>query len=125
MRLHVLSRTPEEACGLVAGQRSPGGDATACAVLEIPNQLHSPVRFRMDPQAQLEAFLVMEEAGWELVAIFHSHPNGPAYPSNTDLAEACYPEALALIWSPEAGQWRCRGFRLEKGLAHEIALKIG
>ncbi len=38
-----------------------------------------------------------EDAGLELLAIYHSHPRGPATPSETDVARAFYPEAIYLI----------------------------
>ena len=50
-------------------------------VIQIENELHSPVRFRMAALAQLHGFDQIEGQGWELMAIFHSHPQGPAYPS--------------------------------------------
>lgn len=124
MHLHVRSHAAEEVCGLIAGKISPEGEAITNAVLEIPNQYHSPVKFRMDPHAQLEAFLMIEQAGLDLVAIYHSHPSGPDYPSPTDIAESYYPEALALIWSPKAGRWDCRAYRLQEGQSLEVDLQI-
>jgi hypothetical protein len=53
MRLHVTAAAPLEACGLVAGQPGRG-----VAVFPITNELHSPVRYRMDPHEQLAAFLI-------------------------------------------------------------------
>ena len=56
MRDHIVAQLPEEACGLIGGV----GDE-ARLVLPVTNELHSPVRFRMSPQEQLEAFLRFEE----------------------------------------------------------------
>jgi proteasome lid subunit RPN8/RPN11 len=69
----------------------------------------------MDPQGQISALGRIEDEGEELIAIYHSHPMGPAHPSATDLDEAAFPEVDYLIWSPGEGQWRCEGFHLEGG----------
>ena len=90
----------------------------------VTNILHSPVRYRMDPQEQLRAFQEIDEAGLELLAIYHSHPNGPEEPSPTDIAEAYYPEVVYLIWSLASGNWQCRGFKIKKGVITETPLSI-
>ncbi len=86
---------PLEACGLVAGTEN-----RAIAFLPVSNELKSPSAFRMDPQEQLNAFLWMENQNLDLLAIFHSHPEGPQTPSATDTAEFFYPGVTSLIWTP-------------------------
>ena len=108
MRQDILLRLPEEACGLVAGQ-----DGKSLEVFPISNILRSPVRFLMEPREQLHHLLMFESRGWVLLAIYHSHPQGPSFPSQTDIAEAAYPEAINLIWSPTSGYWDCRGFLIK------------
>jgi proteasome lid subunit RPN8/RPN11 len=119
MLLDVSSRAPEEACGLLAGQEN-----RILFITPVTNELHSPVRFRMDPVEQLKAFQLFEDQDWEMLGIYHSHPNGPAMPSLTDIAEAYYPEVIHLIWSPSADKWTCRGFRIKDGKVFEIFLRI-
>lgn len=104
---HVLACMPEEACGLAAGRHGIVG-----LVLPIENVAHSSLRFRMEPSAQVQALLGIEEQGLELLAIYHSHPFGPPGPSPTDRAEASYPEAAAIIWCSDGGQWQARAFDL-------------
>lgn len=116
---HVARGAPLEACGLVAGK-----EGKSVKVFEMENELKSPVRYRVPAKAQLEAFQEMEAAGWELLAIYHSHPAGPATPSATDLAEATYPETAQLIWSPGEDDWRCRAFRIHNGCSHSLSLEI-
>ena len=41
----------------------------------------------------------IEGSGWTLGAIYHSHTRSPAYPSQTDVNLAFYPDALYLIVS--------------------------
>lgn len=120
MKEHVEQQSPEEACGLIAGV-----DSLAHEVIAVTNALHSPVRFRMDKLEQFNAFQHIEAQGWDLLAIYHSHPRGPEGPSATDIAEAYYPEALQLIWSRTGGVWLCRCFRIAGGRVSEIPLHIG
>jgi [CysO sulfur-carrier protein]-S-L-cysteine hydrolase len=118
---HIRDCLPEEACGLVGG-RIQGETAHSEVVIPIVNELHSPVRFRMEPNEQIQAFYVLEKMQLDLIAIFHSHPAGPPAPSATDLTEFAYPGTLTLIWSPRAEtlEWQLRGFRIESGQAVEI-----
>lgn len=117
---HLTRELPNEACGLLGGRAG-----VVEQVIAVENAARSPVRYRMDPARQLEAMLAIEAAGLELTAIYHSHPNGPATPSLTDIAEAYYPDSLYLICSPDAhGQWRGRAFRIVKGQVSETPVVI-
>jgi proteasome lid subunit RPN8/RPN11 len=118
MRRHVARHAPEEACGLLAGIGSH-----VERVIGVPNSLHSPVRFRMEPRAQWRAFQRIEAEGLDLVGIYHSHPSGPDHPSPTDIAESMYP-VVSIIWYPADGAWTARGFSIESGKWNEIALEI-
>ena len=110
MLQEVRKLYPEEACGLVAGL---GRESKQ--VYPVENRLHSPVRFLMEPEQQVRFLLEIEANGWELLAIYHSHPNGPDTPSPTDIAENAFPEVITVIWSYAGGQWEYRGFRIQDG----------
>ena len=118
MQAHVEAQTPLEACGLLAGKND-----TVEQVLLVPNQAQSPIRFRMDPVTQLEAFHWMDANDLDLVGIFHSHPAGPEEPSATDILEAAY-DVVQIIWSLAQEGWRARGFRIEAGKISEIKLQL-
>ena len=117
MRQDVQARLPQEACGLIGGLQG-----RALQVYPAANALHSPVRYRMEPEEQVRIFLSLEKLGWDLLAIYHSHPTGPDHPSPTDLAEAAYPESVYLIWFPQEGEWTCRGFLIQDGQFTEIPI---
>lgn len=105
----VRADYPDEACGFIAGR-----ETKAERLFPIENVCHSPVAFRMEPVQQIKAMLKMEAEGLDLLAIYHSHPAGPAYPSQTDVAMAYYPEAVQLIVSLE--DWpaiQLAAFRIE------------
>ena len=54
----------------------------------------------MDPQGQYNALKAIEDAGGELLAIYHSHTKSAAYPSQTDVNQAVdWPDAIYLIVS--------------------------
>jgi proteasome lid subunit RPN8/RPN11 len=114
MRREVAQCSPEEACGLLSGQIEAGYYRVA-AVIPATNELHSPVRYRIDPHEQIAAFNQIDAQGLELVGIYHSHPAGPPDPSPTDIAEAFYPAAVYLIWSAPEGDWRCKAFLIQDG----------
>ena len=110
---------PEEACGLLSGI-----DQHVHEVIPILNILHSSVRYRMDPRQQLRVFQQIEENGLELIGIFHSHPTGPDHPSETDIAEAYYPESASVILYPDENKWAARAFLIDPPAVNEIPLII-
>lgn len=115
----VVKRAPEEACGLLAGENK-----RVTLIVPVRNELHSPTRYRMDPIEQLKAFELFEDHDLEMLGIYHSHPNGPATPSRTDIDEAYYPDVVHLIWSPPSGNWTCRAFYISEGKVSEALLDI-
>jgi proteasome lid subunit RPN8/RPN11 len=66
----------------------------------------------------------MDERGEELSAIYHSHTASPAYPSQTDINLAAYPEALYLIVSLADGEEPLRGYRITEGEVSEVDLVV-
>ena len=107
MLAHVQHCLPAEACGLL------GGRAGRCqVVLPVTNRLHSPIRYQMDPQEQVNAFYWLDDHNLDLLAIFHSHPTGPDRPSPTDLAEFAYPGTLTVICWPDASGWQVSAFAI-------------
>lgn len=94
MIAHAMTENPCEACGMVAGL-----DGRVEKFFPATNMLRSPVRYEMEPREQLTIMQEMDEKGWELLGIFHSHPRSPAYPSSTDLELAYYPDCLYFIAS--------------------------
>ena len=119
MLLHVHSCLPEEACGLIAGKQN-----RAALIIPIENELHSPVRFRMKPEQQLNGFLTLEQAGLDLIGIYHSHPTGPDFPSETDRLEFAYPGTVYLIASFNGMEWKIRGYQMNDKKVIEIPLMV-
>jgi proteasome lid subunit RPN8/RPN11 len=112
MENHLRQAYPEEGCGLLAGRAGHSR-----AVLPVPNQLRSPHRFFMEPIRLLQALEEIDARGWDLLAIYHSHPHGQGSPSAEDLQEYHYPGTPMLIWFPVQAAhpdqaWDCRAYAI-------------
>ena len=89
---HSLEDNPNECCGLLAGSGN-----SVQKLYRMTNTAHSPYRYNMDPQELLETLKEMDDNGWNLLSIYHSHTHSPAYPSDTDVRMATWPDGLS-IW---------------------------
>jgi proteasome lid subunit RPN8/RPN11 len=118
---HARGELPNEACALLAGDRDTGRVRT---VHPARNVLASPYRFELDPRDLVRIVHAIERRGDDLVAIFHSHPAGPAVPSATDVREARY-DVVHLLASPSRADGRMQAWRFEGGDAVEVPLVIG
>ncbi|HEU5062172.1 MAG TPA: M67 family metallopeptidase [Solirubrobacterales bacterium] len=97
MVAHAREDLPNECCGMLGGR-----DGEATSVVRVENAAASPLRYEMDPQGQFDALKAIEDAGEELVGIYHSHTRSAAYPSQTDVNEAVmWPEQVYVIVSLE------------------------
>ena len=119
MIVHARELDPYECCGLLAGK-----DGTVTAHYRITNTVandqralqvfteanvkqlghlqdttRAEVAYFMDPKEMLVAFKDMRRQGAELSVIYHSHTHSPAYPSQTDIGLAYYPDVVYLIIS--------------------------
>jgi [CysO sulfur-carrier protein]-S-L-cysteine hydrolase len=85
---HAREDPDNECCGVVAVEAGRSGTdqpARAVRVYRARNMYASPLRFEIDPQELLELWNAIEEEGFELGAIYHSHVRSDPYPSQTDV----------------------------------------
>ena len=117
---HLHGLHPLEGCGLMAGR-----NGFVQSIYQITNRLNSPVAYEMDPAEQLAAMLDIEERGLEFLAIYHSHPRGPATPSSVDIKTNYYPETAQVIvsWS-DPNHTTTRAFRIHGGEVSEVPFQI-
>lgn len=96
---HTKKEAPIEACGYLAAL---DGIITVCYPLS--NIDKSREHFSFDPASQ---FAVLKEArakGLEIAAVYHSHPQSPARPSEEDIRLAYDPQIVYVIASLAAGK---------------------
>ncbi len=105
---HCLTGRPNEACGLLGSR-----DDDIVKVFKMTNADASPVRYSLDPKEQFAVYRTLEEKGWELGGVFHSHTRTEAYPSPTDVREA-HEDVPYVIVSLASEPATVRAFRIVK-----------
>ena len=126
MLAHARAELPNEACGLLAGDLATG---TAVVFHPARNAEASALRYNVHPDDLVRIVFAIEDAGDDLVAIFHSHTRSPAVPSATDRRTAQYPDALyvlATLADPDAPpSASLRAWRIHAGESTEVPLRLG
>ena len=117
---HARQERPRECCGLLVGARS-----RITAAVPMPNLARGRTRYRVDPAAHiaLQRVLRVIAPRTAIVGVYHSHPHGRAVPSETDIAEALYPDWIHVIIGLQGGRPKTRGFALAGGRVRTIALR--
>lgn len=117
---HAREEAPNECCGMIGG-----ADGSASTLYRARNAEDSPLRYSIDAKEQFDLLREIEETGEELLAIYHSHTGSPAYPSQTDVNLAGWPDAVYLIVSlADAERPELRGFWIRDKEIDESELVI-
>ncbi|MGA2285886.1 MAG: M67 family metallopeptidase [Dehalococcoidia bacterium] len=124
---HAREEAPNECCGILAGK-----DGRVFRLYRAVNAEHSPYRFDIDARERHRIHADVQAAGWQFLAIYHSHPAGQARPSTADIALArvtaagenadLWPGVVHLIVSLADDLPVLRAFRLDGGAAVEEEL---
>lgn len=117
---HAREDLPNECCGMVGGR-----DGRLLTVHRTTNVEASPFRYGIGGQELMNTKTKIEESGEEVAAMYHSHTKTPAYPSQTDINLAGWPEAIYLIVSladPDAPD--LKGFWIRDGKIAEADLVV-
>jgi proteasome lid subunit RPN8/RPN11 len=120
MVAHAREEAPNECCGLVA---SSNGDAQR--VYRAANAERSPVKYVVDPRDQIRIQNEIDDHGWELGAIYHSHTRTEPFPSQTDINLARnWPDPLYVIVGVAGEPPDVRAFRIVDGQVSETELEV-
>jgi proteasome lid subunit RPN8/RPN11 len=116
---HAHAEAPNECCGMIATK-----DGQAIRVYRATNSAASPLRYEIDGLEQYRIQMEIEDAGWELGAIYHSHTRSEPYPSQTDINLAFYPESVYLIVGVAGQEPDVRAFRIADERVEEVSLEV-
>ena len=123
---HARADYPNEACGVIVGDRSPADGGVALRWVPMRNEYASPLRYRIHAEDLYPVLVEVDDsddkAFW---AIVHSHVRSAAYPSPTDVAQAVFPDALYVLVSLEADEPALNAFRIVDGTIFPVELSTG
>jgi [CysO sulfur-carrier protein]-S-L-cysteine hydrolase len=108
MITHCELGRPNEACGILGLS-----DGEIVKVFRMSNASHSPVRYSLDPAEQFAVYRALDEEGWELGGVFHSHTHTGAFPSPTDVRLASEDVPYVIVSLAEDPP-QVRAFRISK-----------
>jgi proteasome lid subunit RPN8/RPN11 len=91
---HAREGFPLEVCGMLGGT----GD-TVSAIYRMTNTDASNEHFMMDPKEQFAVVKDLRAKGLSMLAVYHSHPETPARPSEEDIRLALTPDISSVIVS--------------------------
>ena len=114
LRSLVCAGYPQEACGLLIGKQLGGRvEVREVASARNLNTTRAADRFELDPEDYLKADRAAQQAGLELVGIWHSHPDHPAHPSATDREFAWEGWSYLILSVGREGVAEMRSWRLD------------
>jgi proteasome lid subunit RPN8/RPN11 len=107
---HALAGYPFEVCGVLVGDGAESSRRVVKALRVENGERESPrVRYQIAPEDLMRIQRQEREAGLEIVGYYHSHPDHPARPSETDrriAAEGLSDGVIHVVIGVEGGQ-RC------------------
>ena len=116
----VTAGYPHETCGLLIGRQGVRAvevlDSLQAANL---NQERPGDRYELDPKAMLAADRDARSRGLEIVGVWHSHPDHPAEPSETDREAAWEGWSYLIVSVARDGINAIRSWRLDGGQFYE------
>jgi proteasome lid subunit RPN8/RPN11 len=115
---HAREHAPRECCGIVSG--TPGNPMR---LHHLTNVEPGNTRYLFDDEEFYRVYREIQNAGEDLIVVYHSHPATQAWPSPTDVANATWPEAVYVICSLEKpDEPVIRGFHIVEGQVSEVDL---
>ncbi len=103
IRAHGEHAFPEECCGLLIGRYKNGVPVvTEVRRMRNTNEGSRNTRYNIDPLELISVDRELENTDLEMIGIYHSHPNHPSRPSETDLKFA-WPNLSYIVLSVRDG----------------------
>ena len=118
---YCLHAPEKETCGILAGK-----GRRIEKIFPLTNISDNPkFCYMIDPKEQLGIFKELRRQELEMTAIYHSHVDVEAYPSQKDIELAFYPESSYIIISlADRKQPSVRSFKIVEGKIIEEELVI-
>jgi proteasome lid subunit RPN8/RPN11 len=120
MIAHARRARPRECCGLLVGRGARVAEAAP-----MRNVARGRTRYRVSPAGHfaLRRALRERKPARAILGVYHSHPRGRARPSETDLAEAHYPDWIYVIVGLGGARAEVRAFAIAGGRARAVPIR--
>ncbi len=119
MMSHAHAEDPLECCGILAGK-----DHKVTMVYPVTNSAASSTGYFMEPKELLVTLKEIDDNGFDVLAMYHSHSHTEAYPSVTDVEMAYWPEPLYIIISLlDKREPTLRAFYIKQGRIEESRME--
>ena len=117
---HARKGFPLEVCGILGGR---GG--VVSAIYRMTNTDQSNEHFMMDPKEQFAVAKGLRGVELEMLAIYHSHPETPARPSDEDIRLALTPNvSYAIVSLADPGMPVLNAYRISSGQVEAEPVEI-
>lgn len=105
IRAHGADAYPEEGCGFLLGTVTDNGRNRVMALRRVANRQpeNRERRYQISSDDYRDAQVDADAQDLDVVGFYHSHPDHPARPSETDLQEATFPGYTYVIVSVDDG----------------------
>lgn len=117
---HAKEGFPLEVCGILGGT----GD-TVSVIYRMTNTDASNEHFMMEPKEQFSVVKDLRAKGLAMLAIYHSHPESPARPSEEDIKLALTPDVSYVIVSlADAELPDVKSYKISSGKVEPETLEV-
>ena len=117
---HARQGFPLEVCGILGGNQGTISVARPMVNVDASNE-----HFMMEPMEQFRVVKELRAMGLSMQAIYHSHPETPARPSEEDIRLALTPGVSHLIVSlADSEKADIKSFRIEAGHVEAEQIEI-
>ena len=120
MIAHAREGFPLEVCGILAGT-----GASVSAIYRMTNTDASNEHFMMEPREQFAVIKDLRAKGVAMLAVYHSHPETPARPSEEDIRLALTPDVSYVIISlADAAVPEIKSYKISAGKVQIEPIKL-
>lgn len=114
LRRSARAAYPDECCGLIGGVYETDLVRVGFVVPVINSADDPRLSYYMNEKDMIRAYYEIERAGYELIGIYHSHPDDPAVLSQTDRALATWRDLIYVVvgevnTNPHITAWQITG----------------
>jgi proteasome lid subunit RPN8/RPN11 len=117
---HAREGFPLEVCGILGGTSDAVSETYRMTNTDASNE-----HFMMEPKEQFAVVKDLRSKGLSMLAVYHSHPETPARPSEEDIRLALTPGVSHVIVSlADPQQATVKSFKIDHGIVNPESIEL-